>query len=46
MGVGAVLWITERGGLIVDGTTILALCATVALVVYLAAALLVPEKFS
>lgn len=43
---GLVVWVSERGGLIVDWTTILALCVAVALVVYLAAALLIPEKFS
>lgn len=40
------LWQLESGGLTVDWTTVLALVVTVILVIYLAAALLVPEKFS
>lgn len=36
----------ESGGLTVDWTTILAFVVAVGLVIYLAAALLAPEKFS
>lgn len=36
----------ESGGLTVNWTTILALVVAVVLVIYLAAALLAPEKFS
>lgn len=37
---------TESGGLTVDWTTTLALIVAIVLVIYLAAALLIPEKFS
>ncbi len=43
---GAILRQPESGGLTVDWTTILALVVAVVLVIYLAAALLAPEKFS
>ncbi len=43
---GHLLWPPKSGGLIVDWTIILALVVAVGLVIYLAAALLVPEKFS
>lgn len=36
----------ENGGLTVDAITILALLVAVVLAIYLAAAMLVPEKFS
>jgi len=46
MGARAFLRQPESGGLTVDWTTILALVVAVVLVIYLAAALLAPEKFS
>lgn len=46
VGLGAHREPSKRGGITVDWTTILALVIAVAPVIYLAAALLAPEKFS